>query len=135
MSDNFKIDICNIGAEELDIALGIAFRQAPGKKSSHYIKKKMESTHRFGVARQEVETLIFLWHEEKGSIPFPSDISSSEASIIAQKFINSVDAGPQPDHDGSNSIGFRVFNEAWGHVAGHRHAVVAVQPCWMMYGK
>ena len=136
MSDNFKIDICNIGDSELEIALGVAFRQSPGSKTTHYVKKSMPSTAMFANEdKSKIDTLIFLWHQESDSIAFPAELSCKEASAVASKFLTSVKCGPEPQHDGSNELGFRVFNENWGHVGGYCYAVVGVQPCWMMYGK
>lgn len=50
-------------------------------------------------------------------------------------WLETVAYGPQPDHDGSNGKGWRVFNEAWGHVAQERFAFCAIQPVWAMYEK
>jgi hypothetical protein len=45
------------------------------------------------------------------------------------------------DHDGSNSLGWRVYVEDWGHVdsrangSGGHEALVAISPCFMWHGK
>lgn len=41
----------------------------------------------------------------------------------------------EPDHDGDNDKGFRLFTESWGQVFGEYQAFVAIEPIWAMYGK
>lgn len=46
-----------------------------------------------------------------------------------------ADYGRQPDHDGDNEKGWRLYNETWGMVGGDHSAFAAVEPAWAMYGK
>lgn len=39
------------------------------------------------------------------------------------------------DHDGHNSVGWRVFVEDWGHVAGQWSASLCVKPVFVWHGK
>jgi len=40
------------------------------------------------------------------------------------------------DHDGHNSMGWRVYSEDWGHVGpAGSGAICAVKPAWMWHGK
>lgn len=39
------------------------------------------------------------------------------------------------DHDGSNSLGWRVFCEDWGHVGGEHGAIVGIRPVFLWHGK
>lgn len=39
------------------------------------------------------------------------------------------------DHDGHNGVGWRVYCEDWGHVAGYSSAICAIQPVFVWYGK
>lgn len=39
------------------------------------------------------------------------------------------------DHDGSNSMGWRVYCEDWGHIEDDHYTICAVTPANMWYGK
>ena len=39
------------------------------------------------------------------------------------------------DHDGSNSAGWRVFCEDWGHVDGIHSSICAIKPAMVWHGK
>ena len=132
MSDNFHIDVHGEGGRVLNLALEIAFSS---RKATHFIKTKVQSNSIAYKNETELDTLIFLYRDDKGCSPFPVTMTCNEIVPIASRFLQEVEYGPEPDQDGSNERGFRVFNQAWGHIAGSRCAIVAVQPCWMMYGK
>ncbi len=38
-------------------------------------------------------------------------------------------------HDGSNALGFRIYNEAWGKVNGETYSFAAIIPAYCWYGK
>jgi hypothetical protein len=117
--DNFHIDITSEGEAHLRAALDIAFR---GQRHAigYYVKDG---------------TLIFCWAEHKEAIKLPFKMDSKRATDFTVAWLSEVDYGKQPDHDGDNGKGWRVFNEAWGHVGGYWQAFVAIQPQWAMYGK
>lgn len=52
-----------------------------------------------------------------------------------EAWLKEADYGSQPDTDGHNSKGWRIFNEGWGHVCGMWQAFVAIEPEWLTYGK
>jgi hypothetical protein len=82
-----------------------------------------------------VPTLILLWSEERGATKFPFPLSIKQSAQFIIDWLGSLDYGWQPDHDGDNGKGWRLFTESWGHVAGHSYAIIAAQPAWAMYGK
>ena len=41
---------------------------------------------------------------------------------------------PQPDHDGHNNKGWRLYNNEYGYVGGIFSAIIAVKPAWIEYG-
>lgn len=82
-----------------------------------------------------VPTLILLWSEERNATKFPFPLNINQSAQFIVDWLASLDYGRQPDHDGSNGKGWRLFTESWGHVAGHHYAIVAAQPAWAMYGK
>ena len=57
------------------------------------------------------------------------------APVIVGWLKNTADYGREPDHDGDNGKGWRVYNEDWGHVDHDFAVFAAVKPVWAMYGK
>lgn len=85
-----------------------------------------------------VRTLILFWTapasiKQSSQLPFPLEMEAAPAFVSG--WLNSAEFGDEPDIDGSCGKGWRVFNEAWGHVLGDYAAFVAIQPAWAMYGK
>ncbi len=155
--DNRHIDITAEGDEALALALRLVWPNAPGGKATHYkVAFLKETTRYYGTPtsshvtesvqhpapapneRSEDEpvfTLILLWHEERDAVPLPYPLELDEAASFVKGWLKRAPFPAEPDHDGSNGKGWRVFNEAWGHVAGHHYAFAAIQPAWAMYGK
>lgn len=126
MSDSFHFDIA--GAP-LDESLKIAFRGASGRKVTHWFIEERERPLR---AR-----LLLAWHENAGSefnkLFTPLDHEQAEGFIKA--WLESIDYGVEPDHDGNNGKGWRVYNESWAHVDTNHYVFAAIEPHWNMYGK
>lgn len=158
--DNFFLDITSEGEQTLELALKLAFSQH--SKATHYrvvnlkpkttyyarhvpndsgnltIEGKQYSIHHCSdniVDPVGIQTLIFYWTEDKDAtlLPFPLDLKG--AMSFVNGWLNHANYGVQPDHDGDNGKGFRVFVEDWGHVLHNWKAFVAIQPTWAMYGK
>ena len=125
MSDNFHIDVSSECRASFDKCMELLWHKVPGGFASHYTVRKIEG----------VETLILLWHEEQDAKPLPFKLSLEAAKSFGWNWLEQSAYGGQPDHDGDNGRGFRVFNEDWGHVSGMHYAFAGIQPCWMMYGK
>lgn len=127
--DNFRFDITAEGDDALAAAIAVAFAQkGRGPAVTHYAMIE-------GV-------LIFFWCystcdcKEAQTLPFKLDAVGT--TDFARRWLAQLPRsayGKEPDHDGSNGLGFRVFNEAWGHVKHHRQALLAVEPAWAWYGK
>ncbi len=118
--DNFRIDVTCEGDEALRAVMTIAFTQ-----------------HRSAVGwRLDPEYgMILYWTDHKGTnaLPFPHD---AEATFhMVKKWLETQDYGREPGHDGSNGKGFRVYNEAWGHIGSEWQAFLAIKPEWAWYGK
>lgn len=147
--DNRSVDVVSEGSDGLEMAMKLIWPNAHGGKASHYlIAKYRESTkyyssegetrsHSSNLVEDEkgCPTLILLWYGEGKALPLPFALGLDGAIAFVTEWLKSVDYGSQPDHDGSNHKGWRVFNESWGHVAGYHGAIVAIQPAWAMYGK
>lgn len=82
------------------------------------------------------DTLIFLSQDERDAIKLPYPMDGEQMFEFARGWLKQGATWTrEPDHDGDNGRGFRVFAEDWGHVAGHHYALLAVQPVWALYGK
>lgn len=120
MSDNYRFDIQSEGRQHFDIAMQLAF--------CHHDKAiAYEITEGHG--------LVFFWLSDGKATPTPYPFNVQAASDFAWHWLQTAPIGKQPDHDGDNGAGFRVWNEAWTHVDGKWQAFVAIKPVWMMYGK
>jgi hypothetical protein len=134
--DNFEMDVTCEGREAFDAMVGVAMRQrgARGTAVAYAVHPSLG--------------MVLLWHHEPGrpdevradgvaapvvALPYPMDVAMLSAFVWG--WLGTVERGREPDHDGSNGKGWRVYNEAWGHVGGNHRAIVAVQPAWAMYGK
>jgi hypothetical protein len=124
--DNFHIDITSEGIEEFDQAMKIAFNHAPGKKTTHYSIDPEKGFILFWGAPANGTTA--------DEFPFPLSHIPATA-LLWQWLITEAEYGREPDHDGDNEKGWRVYNEDWGMIGNHRYSFVAIQPVWAMYGK
>jgi hypothetical protein len=152
MVDNNFIDIVSDDDEALGWGLGIAWKHAPGGKATHSevirLRKVTEywptgaqgsiTTHhsvRLVEDEKGIPTLIFLWHAEGNAQELLYPVYAKSAVELAKGWLKNVNYGNEPDHDGDNERGWRIFTEAWGHVAGRHYAIIGIQPAWAMYGK
>ncbi len=121
MSDNYHFDLNGETRERFEAAMSFAFS---------------EHAKAYGY-RVTPKGLVFYWacDQESGVLPLPYPMKLDAAIGFAWHWLESAVYGPQPDHDGSNHKGWRVYNEAWGHIDGEWRAFAAIQPEWMMYGK
>lgn len=128
MSDNMRVDVSAEGRADFNTAFHLLFDLArkgkavawnviPGKGLVLYWVLPERAPVPAGVA----------------ALPFP--MGPSAAVEFAWHWLEQADYGPQPDHDGDNTKGWRVYNEEWGHVADDYRAFMAVAPVWMMHGK
>jgi hypothetical protein len=128
--DNFFIDVTSEGRSNLERALGIAF----SRYSSAYFWRE---DRREG---SDLPRLVLSWVRDlkpsEGWHPFPTPVDAAAATDVVARWLEAAAYGGQPDHDGDNGKGWRVYTESWGHVAPYDYrALVAVEPRWAMYGK
>lgn len=148
--DNRVIDVVSEGEEGIKMAMRLIWPSALGGEATHYILGRFSARTRYygekggnpihhvtSLEKSEKgsHTLILLWHEERESIQLPFPLDLDGATQFVSQWLKSADYGREPDHDGDNGKGWRIFTEDWGHVAGHHYAIVGVQPAWAMYGK
>ncbi|MBF5006975.1 hypothetical protein [Diaphorobacter caeni] len=144
--DNRRIDITSEGDDFLAGAIGLAWGNSL-LKATHYKVVNLaeqtryygEPTHRHCTENVEdstgVPTMILLWSAERDAVPLPTPMGLGAMTDVVAGWLKDVPRGREPDHDGSNGHGWRVFTEAWGYVFGHHCAIVGIQPAWAMYGK
>lgn len=124
--DNFRINITAIGDQTLQAAMRMVFdHNAPGKRAEAYT---VDSEH----------GMIFLWHmhsSHTNAVALPFKMDADGAADFARRWLLDLDYGKQPDHDGDNERGWRLYTETWGKVASLDYSICAVQPMWAMFGK
>lgn len=125
--DNRHISVQSEGRTAFDLAFQLLFNNARGLKATHYFENASHG-------------LVLLWHndEARKAVPLLTPLSWKEAADLAWTWLtNQLTENYKEylDHDGSDGKGFRVYNEAWGHVAGSHYGILAVVPVWAWYGK
>jgi hypothetical protein len=124
--DNRTFDITAEGQATLEQALKIGFgehRTAAGWRVDTH-----EGTTRLVLSAHETAS--------DGWAPFLTPIDAARAVSLVTDWLADTEYGEEPDHDGSNGRGWRVYCGDWGHVEPYHHrAFVAIEPCWAMYGK
>lgn len=88
--------------------------------------------------------LILLWSDSREKAnPLPAPMTADECVPMIEKwletdFAKSVSLSrfcEDSDHDGSNSEGWQVYCEDWGHVDHDCYAICAIKPAFMWHGK
>lgn len=136
--DNFQMDVTAEDRKTLLQLLEIAFRHnCPGGKASHWAE--IDTVFEDGWSgSQPRKVLILYWsppESDQKAIRLPSACDAIKASNYVEDWLDAVDYGPEPDHDGDNGKGFRLFCDFWGHVNGSHYSIIGISPAWAMYGK
>lgn len=129
--DNRIFNVNGKGREQLAEVMRLAFLQ-----KSNYAKAVA-----YKIDPQK--GMILLWHntEAKGITGLPAPLTAEDAAVLVSAWLETrpntecSDWDADAEHDGDNELGWRVYCEDWGHVAGERFAICAVKPAWLWYGK
>lgn len=129
--DNRIFNVNGKGGPMLAEALALAFKQES-------INTRCEAW-----VFSQKHGLILLWHAEKGAHPMPAPMLAHECVPFVMSWLKSPQADTvektgwdaDTQHDGSNSDGWRVYCEDWGHVAENHYAICAVKPVKLWHGK
>lgn len=133
--DNRVFNINGSGKDDFFLAMKLAFRQSHGYG-------KEDSALYWSYAPKH--GLLLHSYKESGDLnALPVALSSVEAAELAWKWLQSDDAKNveldswfgNADHDGSNSLGWRVYVNDWGHVGSYRGVIAAVTPAYLWHGK
>jgi hypothetical protein len=129
-ADNRIFDV-NGDDEMLEPALKLAFLSAGMKLCEAYVHSE-----KFG--------LVLLWssHEE-GAVPLPSSMSAKECVSMVQAYLLSKKAQEveregderDMDHDGDNTLGWRMRVARWGHVGASSFAICGIKSVCLWHGK
>lgn len=120
--DNFHIDVISEG--DIASAMAIAFRE--GTRAVAYRVDKEKGLIFYSYISDSARS---------AAVPLPFRLDAAGAADFAKRWLEEQDYGEEPDHDGDNGKGWRVYTEGWGMVAGEQSAFVAIKPAWAMYGK
>jgi hypothetical protein len=150
--DNFHIDITSEGRSALATAMSLAFgkyhsavayaiREAVAGEKHKFEDDALQEKYGWMLGPKtqgKPKRLIFFWSDSEtvsDRIALPFKLDATGAADFAIRWLGELDYGRQPDHDGDNEKGWRLYCEGWGHVDGHWGAFVAIAPAWAMYGK
>ena len=141
--DNFKIDIIARSQQSLLKALEIAFahNNPGGLVASYEIKKLVKNDFNDITDNLNGKTAFILrWIKRNNTdrpeiVNFSFNLDVIGAADFAMRWLAEQDYGYEPDHDGDNEKGWRIYTGAWGHIDGDHYAICAIMPEWAMYGK
>lgn len=153
--DNFRFDMTAEGVGSLASAMKLVFQirgcegsnPRGGKRGvTHYAIRPVKEGQKapdgkwlYNCEPRPLRLVFFNHYDikkedgDKTTLPFKLDADG--ASDFARRWLEEADYGREPDHDGSNGKGWRIYNEGWGHVDNDHYGVIAVTPVWAMYGK
>lgn len=138
--DNRVFNVNGSGQETLAKVLELAFAQEGRNiKAKYFVVDKKKG-------------LILLWyiHDswEKNVSKFLTPLTAKAVTPVVMEWLRSdaakdIELGDwdsDADHDGSNSEGWRVYCERWGHIKGedglsYNGSIVAITPAFMWHGK
>ena len=146
MSDNFHFDLTGIPLDKcLEVATlhhkAIGYREQIRTRGENWgvqvppIKVEGIGATKF---RPIDVRLILFWSDQSINDPinrFPAVMGPAELEPIIKAWLAERQYPPEPDHDGSNHKGWRVYNEQWGKVNDEWQAFAAIEPVWLEYGK
>jgi len=126
--DNFRIDITGEGVKTMESAMVIAF-------GGGHDDRKPRTAEAYAIDPEK--GLIFFWTAglDKNIVKLPFKLDAIGAADFARRWLAEQDYGREPDHDGSNGKGWRLYNNSWSRVEGYSGSIVAILPNWAWYGK
>lgn len=128
--DNRQFNVNGSSFGMLESTLKLALEQEGGKKFNAW---KVDPRKGF----------VLSWCYKEGSNKFPVPLDVDSVAKIVWEWLKSDEAksievtgwDEDADHDGDNSVGWRVYCEDWGHVGGDYSAVCAIKRVYLWHGK
>lgn len=148
--DNYMVDVIGERREQFELAMKLAFAGRQG--ATHWAKTKAGALLFFWAPPDKDSK--FAWIEEFGSLP--ATMNAEVATVFAWDWLQKAPINePEPDHDGDNHRGWRVSttddvdmsgnddkyseergsHSIWCKPCGIFTGLVAIKPCFAMYGK
>lgn len=133
MFDNIIFDVNGRTPKALELALELAFEQSGHKP----VAWKVHAT----------KGMIFYWTiPSRKAVNVNKFMSPPSAKPLTDliydwletdeaKTIETIGYDEDHDHDGHNSLGWRVYTESWGHINEEWEAFLAVKPAYLWHGK
>jgi hypothetical protein len=88
-----------------------------------------------GFIVDENRFILFEYAHDKMT-PFPVPMPVSFVACFVYEWLKEAKYPIEPDHDGDNERGWRLYKESWGRVDKYGHgSVCAIEPMWIEYGK
>ncbi len=95
---------------------------------------------------EDVKGLVFCSYMCDGATPYPFEVTTTILVEQIKQYLKKLTkkeimllAGVEPDNDGTVTLGWEVFHPLWyGENKVEKYelsAIVAVRPCWIVYGK
>lgn len=126
------------GADLVDV-LPIAFQATPGGKAVAWkvYTEEVAPDYRSKAwkPRTPAGRLVLFWSPYDLATLLPSPVGPDDALTLVTAWLREADYGPEPQHDGSNRKGCRVWNESFGYIDGQYQAFVAIEPVWLEFHK
>lgn len=68
--------------------------------------------------------------------PFPTPMAINFVASMIYEWLKTAEYAEEPDHDGDNDRGWRLYKERWGRIDDFGHgSIAAIEPMWIEYGK
>jgi hypothetical protein len=142
--DNNQFNINGRGTVMLEAAIKLALMQRDCYTSEPTFDQRPLTAA--GYMIHPKKGLVLLWHVDSTNSTHVKFLTPHTADMIAKLaivWLSSPEAKNieldgwdcNTDHDGHNSLGWRVYCEDWGRVAGQYEAIVAIKPAYIWYGK
>ncbi len=149
--DNFRFDMTCEGDGALDGAIMVIWKarhcegEGPrGQKwgATHYAIRPAEPAIKdaekpyLDKSAKPLRLVFFNYvSTPRDHIALPFRLDAKGAADFARRWLAEADYGKEPDHDGDNGKGWRLYCEGCGHIDSEHGAIIAVTPAWAMYGK
>lgn len=140
LGDMYHFDVNGKTREMFDVVMELAMLASPGRKVTDV--KSYKSLALASDFPRISSSLILYWADpgpESGAVMLPYPMCLKQISEFVWGWLESltsVEWPPEPEHDGSNSKGWRIFNERWSQIDGEGHyAFAKIEPFWQVHGK